>query len=123
MKTFMKKSALDDLLENSEWLEIYEGNVEMNLLNDLVKAKTEFATKTRSLKLIEHLSLQSEENKSDSLELLAKMTDFAKEANLDVETIMPEQCNDTIIIDIKNCIKQNEKPERNKKILIVKKNY
>ena len=28
---------------------------------------------------------------------------------------MQEQCNDTVIIDIKNCIKQNEKPERNKK--------
>ena len=43
------------------------------------------------------------------------MTDFAKEANLDVETNMQEQCNDTVTIDIKNCIKQNEKPERNKK--------
>ena len=80
-----------------------------------LKQKTEFATKTRSLKLIEPLSLQSEENKSDSLELIAKMTDFAKEANLDVETIMQEHCKDTVIIDIKNCIKQNEKPERNKK--------
>ena len=44
------------------------------------------------------------------------MTDFAKEANLDVETLMQEQPNDTVIIDIKNCIKQNEKPERNNKI-------
>ena len=43
------------------------------------------------------------------------MTDLAKETNLDVETIMQEQCYDTVIIDIKNCIKQNEKPERNKK--------
>ena len=92
-----------------------------NLLNDLVKAKTEFATKTRSLKLNEPLSLQSEEKKSDSLELIAKITDFAKEANLDVETVMQEQCNDTVVIDIKNCIKQNEKPERNKKILTAKK--
>ena len=75
------------------------------------------------MKLIEPLSLQSEENKSDSLELLAKMTDFAKAANLDVETIMQEQCNDTVIIDIKNCIKQNEKPERDKKILIAKKKH
>ena len=102
-------------MENSEWLDLYEGNVENNLLNDLVKAKNDFATKTRSLKLIELLSLQSEEKKSDSLELIAKMTDFAKEANLDVETIMQEQCNDTVLIDIKKCIKQNEKPERNKK--------
>ena len=102
-------------MENLEWLDLYEGNVENNLFNNLVKAKTEFAAKTRSLKLIEPLSLQSEENKSDSLEPIAKMTDFAKEANLDVETIMQEQCNDTVIIDIKNCIKQNEKPERNKK--------
>ena len=102
-------------MENSEWLDLYEGNVENNLLNDLVKTKTQFATKTRSLKLIEPLSLQSEENKSDSFELIAKMTDFAEEASLDVETIMQEQCNDTVIIDIKNCIKQNEKPERNKK--------
>ena len=81
-------SALDDPLENSEWLDLYEGNVENNILNDLVEAKTDFATKTRSSKLIEHQSIQSEENKSDSLELIAKMTDFAKEANLDVETIM-----------------------------------
>ena len=66
------------------------------------------------MKLIEPLSLQSEENKSDSLELIAKMNDFGKEAHLDIETIMQEQCNDTVIIDIKNCIKQNEKPERNK---------
>ena len=43
------------------------------------------------------------------------MTEFAKEASLDFETLMQEQCNDTVIIDIKNCIKQNEKPERNKK--------
>ena len=114
-------SALDDPLENSEWIDLDEGNVENNLLNDLVKAKTEFATKTRSLKLNEPLSLQSEENKSDSLELIAKITDFAKEANLDVETVMQEQCNDTVVIDIKNCIKQNEKPERNKKILTAKK--
>ena len=114
-------SALDDPLENSEWIDLDEGNVENNLLNDLVKAKTEFATKTRSLKLNEPLSLQSEEKKSDSLELIAKITDFAKEANLDVETVMQEQCNDTVVIDIKNCIKQNEKPERNKKILTAKK--
>ena len=32
-------SALDDPLENSEWLDLYEGNVENNPLNDLVKAK------------------------------------------------------------------------------------
>ena len=102
-------------MENSEWLDLFESKVEKNLLNDLVKAKTEFATKTRSLKLIEPLDLQSEENKSDSLQLIAKMTDFAKEANLDVETIMQEQCNDTVMIDIKNCLKQNEKPEKNKK--------
>ena len=95
-------SALDVPLENSEWLDLYEGNVENNLLNNLVKAKTEYATKTRSLKLIELLSLQSEENQSDSLELIEKMTDFAKDANLDVETIMQEQCNYTVIIDIKN---------------------
>ena len=104
-------------MENSEWLDLFESKVEKNLLNDLVKAKTEFATKTRSLKLIEPLDLQSEENKSDSLQLIAKMTDFAKEANLDVETIMQEQCNDTVMIDIKNCLKQNEKPEKNKKKL------
>ena len=104
-------------MENSEWLDLFESKVEKNLLNDLVKAKTEFATKTRSLKLIEPLDLQSEENKSDSRQLIAKMTDFAKEANLDVETIMQEQCNDTVMIDIKNCLKQNEKPERNKKNL------
>ena len=90
MKTFMKKfldevSALDDPLENSKWLDLYEGNLE----NNLVKAKTDFATKTRSLKLTEPLSLQTEENKSDSLELIAKMT------NLDVETIIQEQCNDS----------------------------
>ena len=70
-------SPLDDRLENSEWLDLYEGNDENNLLNDLVKAKIDFATKTRSLKLIEPLSLQSGENKSDSLELIAKMTVFA----------------------------------------------
>ena len=73
-------SALDDPLENSEWPDLYEGNVENKLLNNLIKAKTEFATKTKSLKLIEPLSLQSEEKKSDSLELTVKMTDFAKEA-------------------------------------------
>ena len=91
------------------------------LSTTLLKQKIDFVTKTRSLKLIEPLSLQSEENKSDSLELIAKITDFAKEANFDVETIMKEQCYDTVIIDIKNCIKQNEKPERNKKNLIAKK--
>ena len=69
------------------------------------------------MNLIELLSLQSEENKSDSLELIAEMTDFAKKENLDVKTIMQEQCNDTVIIDITYCIKQNEKPERNKKSL------
>ena len=56
------------------------------------------------MKLIEPLSLQSEKKKSDYLELIAKMTDFAKEANIDVETIMQEQFNVSIIIDIKNCI-------------------
>ena len=116
-------SALDDPLENSECLELYEGKVENNLLNNLVKAKTETktATKTRSLKLIEPLSLQSEENKSDSLEKIAKKTDFAKDANLEVETFMHEQCNNTVVIDIKNCIRQNEKPERNKKKFLIAK--
>ena len=28
-----------------------------------------------------------------------------------------KQCNDSVIVDIKNCLQQNEKPERNKKIL------
>ena len=39
-------SALDDPLENSEWLDLYEGNVENNLINGLVKAKTNLETKT-----------------------------------------------------------------------------
>ena len=64
-------SALDDPLEKSERLDLYKGNVEKNLLNDLVKVETYFENKTRNLKLIEPLSLQSEENKSDSLELIA----------------------------------------------------
>ena len=65
------------------------------------------------MKLIELLSLQSEENKSDSLELIEKMTDFAKEANLDVETIMQEQCNDTVI---KKLHKTKRKARKKQKI-------
>ena len=45
------------------------------------------------------------------------MIDFAKEANWDVETIMQEQLNDTVILDNKNCVKQNEKPERRNRSL------
>ena len=62
-------SALNDPLETFEWLDLYEGNIKNNLLKDLVKAKFFFENKTRNLKLIERLSLQSEEKKSGSLEL------------------------------------------------------
>ena len=80
-------SALNDPLETSKWLDLYEGNIKNNLLKDLVKAKNYFENKTRNLKLIERLRRQSEENKSGSFELIAKMTDFLTEANLDNETI------------------------------------
>ena len=80
-------SALIYPLETSEWLDLYEGNIKNNLFKDLVKAKIYFENKTRNLKLIDRLRLQFEENISGSLELIAKMTDFLKEAHLDNETI------------------------------------
>ena len=79
-------SALHDPLETSKRLDLYEGNIKNNLRKDLVKAKICFENKTGNLKLIERLRRQSEENKSGSFELIAKMTDFLTEANLDNET-------------------------------------
>ena len=103
MKTFMKKSQIKYLHLMILW----------KIQNGLTYMKAMLRTTFSTIWLRQ--SLQSEKNKSDSLKLIAKKTDFAKEANLDVETIMQEQCYDTVIIDIKNCIKQNEKPERNQK--------
>ena len=52
-----------------------------------------------------------EKGKNDSLDLIIKLTDFAKTAALDVETIVQEQLKDQVIETVKKWVKRGTKPE------------
>ena len=106
-----KRFALDDDLDNQEWIELCEGNVEQSLIDEFEQAKQDFEDKTKTSKLIEPISLHSEQGKNDSLDLFIKLTDFAKTAALDVETIVQEQLQDPVIESVKKGFKRGTKPE------------
>ena len=55
--------------------------------------------------------MHSEKGKIDSLDLIIKLTDFAKTAALDVETIVQEQLKDQVIETVKKWVKRGTKPE------------
>ena len=103
--------ALDDDLDNQEWIELCEGNVEQSLIDEFEQAKQDFENRTKTSKLIEPISLHSEKGKNDSLDLIIKLTDFAKTAALDVETIVQKQSKDPVIESVKKWVKRGTKPE------------
>ena len=103
--------ALDDDLDNQEWIELCEGNVEQSLIDEFEQAKQDFENRTKTSKLIEPISLHSEKGKNDSLDFIFKLTDFAKTAALDVETIVQEQLKDPVVESVKKWVKRGTKPE------------
>ena len=101
-------SALDEELDNQEWIELCEGNVVHNLIDEF---EQDFENRTKTSKLIEPISLHSEKEKNVSLDLIIKLTDFAKTAALDVETIVQEKLKDPVIESVKKWVERGTKPE------------
>ena len=56
--------ALDDEFNNPEWIELCEGNVEQNFIDDFEQAKQDFENRTKTSKLIEPNSLHPEKEKT-----------------------------------------------------------
>ena len=52
--------ALDDDLANQEWKKFCESNVEQSLVDDFEQPKQDFENRTKTSKLIEPISLHSE---------------------------------------------------------------
>ena len=49
---------------------------------------------------------------TDPLDLIAKVTDFAKHANLDTDFILEEQINDSVIDKVRHWLKVGKAPEK-----------
>ena len=101
--------------DDQDWLDLVEGNIENSLIEQLESAKADYITRTKFTKLIDPEAFQNISKKdvhTDTLDLIAKVTDFAKNANLDTDNILEEQVNDSVIDKVRDWLKVGKAPEK-----------
>ena len=101
--------------DDHDWLDLVEGNIEHSLIEQLESAKADYIRWTKFKKLIEPEAFQNISEKdvhTDTLDLIAKVTDFAKNANLDTDNILEEQVNDSVIDKVSDWFKVGKAPEK-----------
>ena len=101
--------------DDQDWLDLVEGNIENSLIEQLESAKADYIRRTKFKKLIEPEAFQNISEKdvhTDTLDLIAKVTDFAKNANLDTDNILEEQVNDSVINKVRDWLKLGKAPEK-----------
>ena len=89
--------AVDDGLDDKDWLELQKGNVDISLIQELEQAKEEYKQRTHMCDLVEPTTLHTEVVKVSCKDLLQKLTEFTKQAQLDADTILREQIDDPIL--------------------------
>ena len=98
--------------DDQDLLDFIEGNIENSLIEQLVSAKADYIRRTKFKKLIEPEAFQNISEKdihTDTLDLIAKVTDFAKNANLDTDNIVEEQINNSVIDKVRDLVKSRQR--------------
>ena len=101
--------------DDQDCLDLVEGNIENSLIEQLESAEADYVRLTKFKKIIEPEAFQNISEKdvhTDTLDLIAKVTDFAKNANLDTDTILEEQVNDCVIDKGRDWLKVSKTPEK-----------
>ena len=96
-------------------MDLVEGNIEKSHIEQLESARADYLRRTKFKKIIQPEAFRniSEKNvRRDTLDLLAKVTDFAKNAYLDTDTIREEQVNDSVIDKVRDWLKVGKSPEK-----------
>ena len=89
---------MDDSGYNDDGLsDVIDNLVDPTLIHALEKAKEIYKERTKIYTIIESTALHNEKVKSDCSDLLTKLTEFAKKAQLDIDTILQEQSKDPFI--------------------------
>ena len=97
--------------DDQDWVDLVTGNIGNSLIEQLESAKADYIRRTKFRKLIEPEAFQKISKKdghTDTLDLIAKVTDFAKNANLDTE----EQLNDSVIDKICDWVIEGKAQEK-----------
>ena len=103
---------LDDSGYNDdEFSDVIDNLVDPTLIHALEKAKEIYKERTKHYTIIESTALHNENVKSDCSDLLTKLTEFAKKAQLDIDTILQEQNKDPVLHIVRKWIESGKEPE------------
>ena len=92
-----------------------KGKNENSPIEQLESAKADYIRRTKFMKSIKSEAFRNIAEKdvhTDALDLIAKVTDFARNADLDTDTILDEQVNDTVIDKVRDWLKVGKEPEK-----------
>ena len=81
------------------------------MIHALENAKDIYKERTKNYTIIESTALHNENVKSDCSDLLMKLTEFAKKAQLDIDTIQQEQSKDPVLHIVRKWIESGNEPE------------
>ena len=74
-----------------------------------VLASTNSKKKFQSISLLEEFSDSDVSQKTDGAELITKLSDFAKKADLKIELVMHEHMNDPVLSIVRKVFQDNDK--------------
>ena len=99
--TYQEKSeeihAIDDGQDDKDWVDLLKGIVDMSLIQELEQAKQEYKQRTQKCDFVEPNTLHTEVVQVSCKDLLLKLTEFTKQAQLDTNTILLEQIIDPVL--------------------------
>ena len=77
----------------------------MSLIQEPEQAKEEYKQRTQKCDILEPTTLHTEVVKVSCKDLLPKLTEFTKQAQLDTDTILREQINDLVLATVRQWLK------------------
>ena len=104
--------AVDECLNDEDWLELQKGNVDISLIQELEQAKEKYKQCTHKYDIVEPTTLHTEVVKVSCKHLLLKLTEFTKQAQLDTDTILREQINDPVLQAVRQWLKAGKEPSK-----------
>ena len=103
---------LDDSGYNDDgFSDVIDNLVDPILIHAPEKAKEIYKERTKNFTIIESTALHNENVKSDGSDLLTKLTEFAKKAQLYFDTILQEQSKDPVLHIVRKWIEPGNEPE------------
>ena len=89
-KTPEEVHAIDDGLDDEDWLDLQKGKIDMSLIQKLEQANKEYNQRTHKCDIAEPTTLLTEVVKLSCKDLLLKLTEFNKQAQPDTVTFLRE---------------------------------